>query len=59
MDLHKCLEELKFDQRLLDYNMRNNIISKDEVKKKASALKDLADLCEPVDIENDDDSSTY
>ncbi len=54
-DLHTCLENLKNDKRLQDWNLKTGKLTPDELKKMTDNLEDLTAMTAPVDIE---DSST-
>ena len=60
MGLSKSLENKKFDSRLIEWNLKNNVISKSEYDQYISSLQDSSNNAEVVDIEtedNDDDLS--
>lgn len=57
--IDKALEKMKFDTRLIDTNLNNGFISKEELKKHLEQLPDLSAHVAFVEIEgksNDDDS---
>lgn len=57
MQLHEALQLVKFDKRLIEWHLKQGIITQAEVDKFNSGLKDDADRAVTVDIEADDDSS--
>jgi hypothetical protein len=54
MSLNKALDTLKFDKRLLDLNLKQGRITKEEFEQAQKALPDLQDQCEKLDIEKED-----
>lgn len=52
MDLAKALENLKFDTRMKDWNIKQGIVTKDELEKNVGGLKDSANDCEEVTLED-------
>ena len=54
MSLNKALETLKFDKRLLELNLKQGRITKEEFEQAQKALPDLQDNCEKLDIEKED-----
>lgn len=57
VDLGKCLDNLKFDHRMVDWNVRQGTLSKDEWKKHVSSLPDLANQSEKLNFEFETDGS--
>ena len=55
MDLSKALENLKYDTRMKDWNLKQGALTKDEVDKNLKALKDSAGDCEEVTLEDKGD----
>lgn len=53
MSLNKALEDLKFDNRLTELNIRLGRITQEEVDKKLAALEDLESMVEKLDIESE------
>lgn len=53
MSLNKALEELKFDKRLTELNLRLGRITQEEVEKNLSSLEDLESQVEKLDLESD------
>jgi len=49
--LDKALDNLKFDIRMVDWNIKNGIISKSDLEKHLNALNDLATSSETLEIE--------
>lgn len=54
MSLNKALENLKFDKRLVDLNIKQGRVTKEEVDKNDTSLPDLESQCEKLDIEKED-----
>jgi hypothetical protein len=55
MDLNKALELLKFDTRMKEWNLKQGLVSKEEVEKYNQGLKDSANDCEEVTLEDKGD----
>lgn len=55
MDLAKALENLKFDTRMKDLNLKLGVINKDDIDKNAKGLRDSAGDCEEVTLEDKGD----
>jgi hypothetical protein len=55
MDLNKALENLKFDTRMKDWNLKQGTLSHDESEKNLKGLKDSAGDCEEVTLEDKGD----
>ena len=53
MSLNKALEDLKFDKRLTELNIRLGRITQAEVDKKDAALEDLESQVEKLDIDSE------
>ena len=51
MDLKGSTEKLKFDTRLIEMNLKNGSLSKQDLEKHTQALKDLTDLSETLEID--------
>lgn len=58
MSLNKALEDLKFDKRLTELNLKLGRITQEEVDKHQNALEDLEAQCEKLDIEKGEQSSS-
>lgn len=56
MSLNKALEDLKFDNRLTELNLRLGRITQEEVDKKMAALEDLESMVEKLDLESENKS---
>ena len=54
MSLNKALQDLKFDKRLLDLNLKQGRITKEEFEQYQKSLPDLQEACEKLDIEKED-----
>jgi hypothetical protein len=52
MDLAKALENLKFDTRMKEWNMKQGLVTKEDLEKNVSGLKDSAGDCEEVTLED-------
>ncbi len=55
MDLSKALENLKFDTRMKDWNIKQGTITKEDVEKNLKSLRDHAGDCEEVTLEDKGD----
>lgn len=53
MSLNKALEDLKFDKRLTELNLRLGRITKEEVDKQINSLEDLESQVEKLDLESE------
>lgn len=53
MSLNKALEDLKFDNRLTELNIRLGRITQEEVDKKNAALEDLSSQVEQLDLDSE------
>lgn len=54
MSLNKALQDLKFDKRLIDLNIRQGRLTNEELEQKIKNLEDLEAQCEKLDIEKED-----
>ncbi len=54
MSLNKALEDLKFDKRLVELNLKLGRVTKEEIAKNTQNLPDLESQCEKLDIEKED-----
>lgn len=52
MSLSDSLKKLKFDTRLTEWYMKNNLLTPEELKK---SLESLPDVSANIDISSDDD----
>ena len=52
-NLDKALAALKFDKRMMDWNLTNKVISATEVENHKKSLNDLAPNAIPLDLEED------
>ena len=57
MSLNKALQDLKFDKRLIDLNVKQARITKEELEAYNKSLPDLSAECEKIEIEKEDNSS--
>ena len=55
MDLNQALQNLKFDTRMKEWNLKQSIVTKDEVEKNLNSLQDRANDAEPVTLEDKED----
>lgn len=58
MSLDKALKALKFDARMLEFNVNNGVISKEELKAHLDSLQDSGNNCEKLNIEEGRGSSS-
>ena len=56
MSLNKALEDLKFDKRLTELNLRLGRITQEEVQKHVQSLEDLQHNVENLELDKADDS---
>lgn len=54
MSLNKALEGLKFDKRLVELNIKQGRVTKEEIEQNTQNLPDLESQCEKLDIEKED-----
>ena len=52
MSIDKVMKIMKFDSRLIEYNLNNGTITKEELKTHLQNLPDLADKAEKLDIDD-------
>lgn len=55
MNLKESLNQLKFDSRMVDLNIQNKVISKEDYQNHLNQLSDFSDSCEKIQIEGDED----
>jgi hypothetical protein len=55
MDLNKALENLKFDTRMKEWNVKQGLVSREDLEKNLKGLKDNAGDCEEVTLEDKGD----
>ena len=53
MSLDKAMKSLKYDTRMLEFNLRAGTLTKEEVKKHLEQLPDSGNNCEKLDLEED------
>lgn len=53
MSLNKALEDLKFDKRLTELNIRLGRITQEEVDKQNASLEDLESQVEKLDLDSE------
>ncbi len=56
MSLNKSVENLKFDKRLFEINVRLGRVTQEEIEQYDKSLQDLESDSEKIDIEGSDDS---
>jgi hypothetical protein len=54
MSLNKALNNLKFDKRLVELNLKQGRITKADIEESIKNLPDLEDQCEKLDLEKED-----
>ncbi len=54
MSLNKALENLKFDKRLAELNLKLGRVTQAEIDQNTQNLPDLEAQCEKLDIEKED-----
>lgn len=54
MDLSKALDDMKFDVRMKDWNIKQGQIKKEDVDAHTKNLQDLSNAAEPVTLEDRD-----
>ncbi len=52
--LNKALQDLKFDKRLFELNIRLGLVKKEDIANHEKNLVDLESQCEKLDIEKED-----
>jgi hypothetical protein len=52
MDLAKALENLKLDNRMKEWNLKQGVLNKEDLVKYVGGLKDSAADCEEVTLED-------
>ena len=55
MSLDKSMQTLKFDSRLVEYNLRSGQLTNEELAKHLASLPDLSHNCEKIDIDENGD----
>lgn len=58
MSLNKALENLKFDKRLVDINVRQGRLTQEEYDQHLKTLKDLEADVEKLNLEDSDTESS-
>ncbi len=54
MSLNKALQDLKFDSRLFELNMKQGRLTKEEIEQYQKSLEDLESSCEKINIEKEE-----
>ncbi len=57
MSLSKAMEDLKFDKRLFEINLKMGRLTQQEIDENNKKLADLESQCEKISLEGDDSSS--
>lgn len=57
MSLNKALQDLKFDNRLFELNMKQGRLTKEEIEKHQKSLEDVEANCEKINIEKEEVTS--
>ena len=57
MDLSKALENLKFDVRMKEWNLKTGLVKEKEVEENLKNLKDMSAQAVPLDFQDQDESS--
>ena len=57
MTLDKVMQSLKFDSRMIEFNLRTGVITKEELQKYLSQLPDSSNNSEKVNLEDNSDDS--
>lgn len=52
MSLDKALKNLKYDVRLVEQNIKNNNVTKEEYEKHLAQLPDLSAQIQPIDAQS-------
>lgn len=53
MDLSKALENLKYDVRMKEWNIKQGVVKEKDVEENLKTLKDLAASAAPLDFSDD------
>jgi hypothetical protein len=54
MDLNKALDALTHDIRMKEFNLKTGVITKEDIEKQNKSLKDHAQDCENITLEDRD-----
>lgn len=54
MSLNKALEDLKFDKRLVELNVKMGRVTKEQMEQHKQSLQDLESQCEKLDLDKED-----
>lgn len=57
MSLYEDLENLKFDTRMIDWNLIQKKINPQDIQKNLDALEDVSHLSKPLQLDEEDSSS--
>jgi hypothetical protein len=55
MDLSQALDNMKFDQRMRDFQFKHGMVTREEVEKHLASLVDRSADCENLTLEDKDD----
>ena len=59
MIFDQSMKKLKFDQRLLEFNLANGVITKKEYEEYLKSLEDNSSNAQPLMPENNDNQSQH
>lgn len=59
MELHEALQMIKFDKRLLEWNIRQGIITREQVEELMKSIPDSTSHALELDIEADHGNSDF
>lgn len=59
MDLGKALENLKFDVRMKEWNIKQGVVKEKEVEENLKNLKDMAASAVPLDFQDESSSDSF
>lgn len=51
MKLEQSIENLKYDTRLIDYNLKHNKVTKEEYQNYLQSLNDSSNDCQAIELE--------
>jgi len=51
--LHIALKKMKYDSRMLDWNIKNGKLTDDELKTHLNSLEDLSSECENITLDDE------
>ena len=56
MDLRGTADRMRFDSRMVDWNIQNGKITPQELKAHLEQLQDLQSICEPLRVDGQENS---